>query len=219
MRRSSSYIACYRQDVEKISAAASDLRVRLSLPENEKFPIIDVLEFELSKVFPNFCLIIDSDDRFDRGVLAFATTTPEIVVRETIYTNAINGCSRARYVLAHELGHVWLSHGEVGRRTFNLENKLANIWEWQANEFAAEIMVPSHFLRFRLVKDMSIKNKTKLVQQVSSLFAFSKKFVERRIDVLNERENMPFRKGVPMFESYLGLVDRYDLHLLTPVPD
>jgi hypothetical protein len=76
-----------------------------------------------------------------------------LCVTERVYEKACRNDPRALFTVFHELGHALLGH----RRTLNREPPTAEIKifedsEWQANQFAAEILMPVEEIRRRGLK-------------------------------------------------------------------
>jgi Zn-dependent peptidase ImmA (M78 family) len=66
--------------------------------------------------------------------------------RAVIWLNDADGRRRKRFTLAHELGHLLL-HGEEGRGMFRDATFAGTKLEREANEFAAELLMPASILR------------------------------------------------------------------------
>jgi Zn-dependent peptidase ImmA (M78 family) len=166
-------------DVIRVSAAAENLRLNLGLSHNKSFPVIDVLEFDIQRVYAEFILIIRADEQFGEKTLAFTKTAPpQIIVRNEIYCRAALGNSFARYVLAHELGHICLSHKKEREHVLTWGNAVSNNLEWEADEFAAEILMPS-----RAIKNMTLP-------EITSRFKVSPAFAWQRLNVIKNRTNL-----------------------------
>lgn len=72
----------------------------------------------------------------------------KIMLREDTYNDLINGNPRARFTLAHELGHLFLNHRAVSgfaRSNQNLYHETFRDSEWQADTFASEFLAPSQY--------------------------------------------------------------------------
>ncbi len=66
----------------------------------------------------------------------------KILIKENVYLGAVQRNSRDRFTLAHELGHMVLHTQGI---TLCRNNEKINTYEdpeWQANQFAAEFLVP-----------------------------------------------------------------------------
>lgn len=126
--------------------------------------IVKIVEDIFPKFIPNykFRVVNDDDDDVDmKGVLAYVEKKDEEItmyVREDIYNKALHDNGPARFTLAHEGGHVLLHSDEsVILRRYELFEKLQTPIEneknpeWQADQFAAELLAPLH-----LIKGLSI---------------------------------------------------------------
>jgi hypothetical protein len=118
-----------------------------------------VIEWALPKLYPDFLLEIVARPEMDRqfGPDAHGMTFPDfghMVIREDIYEHACRGqpvhkAALARFSLAHEFGHLVLHAGGGGmpRRVLVSTPPYANS-EWQANVFAAELLMSWAHLRW-----------------------------------------------------------------------
>ncbi len=137
--------------------------------------IVKIVEDLFPKFIPNynFRIVNDEDEDIDmKGILAYTEAKNgkiTVYVWEDVYEKAIrdNGC--ARFTLAHEAGHV-LMHCEenaILRRVesfsdFHTPIKNEKNPEWQADQFAAELLAP-----LPLTKGLS-------VNQIADIFKVSR---------------------------------------------
>lgn len=116
--------------------------------ENELyFPIVQVIE----GIMPNLGLnyeIVSAQEMGNTYGVTF-TSSGIMKIREDVYIGAVNGNSRDRFTLCHELGH-FLMHSPERVSFARGEVPKYMQPEWQANVFAGELMAP-----YDLVKDMS----------------------------------------------------------------
>lgn len=125
---------------------------------NAQGPYIDIVKI-VEELFPkfirgyNFRIVNDDDEDVDmKGILAYTESkNGEITmyVQEKIYDEALMDKGPARFTLAHEGGHVLMhcdenvilrrveSFGELHTPIENEKNP-----EWQADQFAAELLAP-----------------------------------------------------------------------------
>lgn len=70
-----------------------------------------------------------------------------IRLREDVYAGAWNGDGRPRFTAAHELGH-WAMHTNIplARARRGDGTPAFRLAEPQANQFAAEVLMPEHFI-------------------------------------------------------------------------
>lgn len=105
----------------------------------------------------NFEIIADNDAKLQN---VWAITKPHektIKIKESVYNNACNGDSQSRFTIAHELGHLFLQHKLD--ETFAREKAYGCIetWrdsEWQADTFAAEILMPKDLVRGLTIEEI-----------------------------------------------------------------
>jgi hypothetical protein len=102
-----------------------------------------------------------------------------ICIKDDVFKRACNDEPRARFTIIHEFGHLLLGHS----RTMNREvsNQLLKTYEdseWQANQFAAEFLMP-----LSLIKQNGFSN----VGELESFFNVSRPAAERRMKQLKSR--------------------------------
>jgi hypothetical protein len=145
-----------RAEIRKI---ANSIRERFNFTKL-KFPLLEFVEF----IIPTF---IDKD--FWLEILpvnempnAYAQAVPEehkIVLREDVYNEICKGNPRHYFTLAHEVGH-YILHKKENILILKLSDpdfssviiRKFEEPEWQANTFAAELLVPSE-----LIGDLSVE--------------------------------------------------------------
>ena len=69
-----------------------------------------------------------------------------------------NPINRKRFSIAHELGHVVLGHTNIKNNDYDHESK--DCRELEANEFAAELLVPFEFLKKDIANGIQVKELT-----------------------------------------------------------
>lgn len=95
----------------QMARVADHYKRLLGIPDAEYVDIVDILEFKLSKVYPDFRFVIKRDrDCSSDAITDFENHT--ISVRESVYIGASEGDPRSRMILAHELGHYLLHRGK-----------------------------------------------------------------------------------------------------------
>lgn len=132
---------------EMIRRLAESVRQRLNL-DARQVPIVDVLEKVWPKLYPDFDFQIydqvDMDAEFGPGTYGVTLQTGDtIILREDVYARAEGGTARDRFTIAHELGHYLMHRGEslAMLQQSGLEIPYYRDSEWQANTFAAELLV------------------------------------------------------------------------------
>lgn len=117
------------------------------VPDSEiEFTIMDVLEFKMSKIMPDFFIDIGTKEEMgdDEGrVLAGSNS---IIFREDVYEGACNGNRRDRFTACHEFAH-FLMHRDVKfARSREDTDKIYTDSEWQADEFAGTLMLSARHI-------------------------------------------------------------------------
>ena len=125
------------------------VRKQLNMEDCLEFPILEVIEL----------LAADEEEAFDYEIVSegemtdtYGTTNTMsniMRIRENVYDGAAMGNARDRFTLCHEFGHWFLHQPENVSFARGDIPKYCDP-EWQANTFAAELMIP-----YYLVKGMS----------------------------------------------------------------
>jgi hypothetical protein len=135
--------------------------------------LIEEIAFELGAIV-RYEPLDGSDGRLvrlgDRGVIRVRDDIPEL--------------GRRRFVIAHELGHLLLGHGSDVLKLCDEHDLLEwakgqRPYENEANEFAAELLMPEHFFRPRCqTGDPSLKTVERLADEFqTSLTATALRYV------------------------------------------
>ena len=77
-------------------------------------------------------------------------------IREKVYNGAVKGNARDRFTLCHEFGH-WLLHQPESVSFARGDIPKYCDPEWQANVFAAELMIPYHKTRDMAVEKITVE--------------------------------------------------------------
>ena len=153
--------------ISDIRDKANQLREMLGLSGEPQFPIMDVLELILDNKLDVLRLEI-WEDKHLQGAEGLTFKDDEgvdrIVLPESVYSKALDGDGRSRFTAAHELGH-WVLHSRCVLTRVS-EKDLRGAFEnseWQANCFAAEILMPTDFVyaddgTFDLVERFAVSN-------------------------------------------------------------
>lgn len=130
-----------------LRAKACRLRQQLGV-KDDYFPIVDLLDPILSHQFPQYVFDVLPTEAMHPE--EHALTDPDqrvILIREDTYIGACEGVGRDRFTLAHELGHLVLHGGNYLARTVAPRQQKPTHQkfedsEWQADNFAAELLMP-----------------------------------------------------------------------------
>lgn len=140
---------------DTIRKMCNKLREYLDISQDCPFPIVEVIESLASDGKDlNYEIIPDSEMKE-----CYAKTLPDknvILIKESVYEGACSGNTRDRFTLAHELGHLLLHGGDsISFARSGEKIKAYQNPEWQANTFAAELLVPATAIVGKTIKQIS----------------------------------------------------------------
>lgn len=124
--------------------------------KNGYFDVIRFLEHTCYDIAGLEMEVVD-DNGNELAVNEYAKYIPSensIKVRQSVYDGATDGNGKDRFTLAHELGHA-LMHREMALSRSNKKPKAYEDPEWQANEFAANVLCPMDEIGDRDIYDIS----------------------------------------------------------------
>ncbi len=124
------------------------IRAQFDLSNNPHFPIIELIEQVLDQKLGWVNFEVGSVEEMGR---AEGYTCPKgefIQLREDVYVDACRNQGRARFTAAHELGHFAMhTNIPLARATRGDGTPAFRLAEPQANQFAAELLMPVAFIR------------------------------------------------------------------------
>lgn len=135
-----------------IREIATKVRSQLNMLDVYKFPIIQVIELLAASEDDLFELEILPDNEMNDTYGVTNTNTNIMKISERVYDGAVQGNARDRFTICHELGHYLLHQPE----SINFARGVIPTYcdpEWQANVFAAELLIP-----YNLTKDFDIED-------------------------------------------------------------
>lgn len=131
--------------VKDIEEYANQVRKHFKIKDNTYFPILEILE-KLDSL-NLLSLVIVEDDFFndDKLLACYEVSTKSIAVRESVINEYEEGEYRSAFTLAHEFFHFIQDY-----LNFKYEQVLdcpsfCDV-EWQANEFAGQLLIPFKFV-------------------------------------------------------------------------
>lgn len=136
--------------VKTIRLIAKALREKCNMQHQKNIPICVLFEKILNKIFPKYQWEIKPDSEMEEEGMTFPFENT-IWIKESVYNKACLGEGRARFTIAHEIGHLLLhkqSHIAFCRGDYPI--KTYEDPEWQADCFAAELLMD-----YDIVKDWS----------------------------------------------------------------
>lgn len=170
--------------VEEIRFAADRVRAILEIgdaPQNVKiYRLLDLLSVKYGITFD----VLDPDEMPHLGVEGcWEPESMTMYFRSDVFKNACLGKHRPRFTVMHELGHALLGH----RRTINRAAdypppKHFEDSEWQANQFAAEFLMP-----LEVIRQLHLTSP----EEISGHFNVSLQAAKNRVKQLARRGEMP----------------------------
>jgi hypothetical protein len=136
--------------INDLRALASDIRVQSELSTDEPFPALHFLEWSMGEIVEHFDYEVVESLPDGNEARAFPDGAPHypdgpvIQLLQHVYDRAGANNGRARLTVLHECGHVLL-HRHVAvhhRGPRGAELKTCENSEWQASQFAAELLMP-----------------------------------------------------------------------------
>lgn len=115
-------------------------------PSEIEFPVMDVLEFRLQKLLPDYFLRVGDAATMGEDEGRVHAGESWIMLRQDVYEGAWSNQGRHRFTAAHELGH-YLLHRNVGMARVREDHQpIYRDAEWQADEFAGGLLMSSRHM-------------------------------------------------------------------------
>jgi Zn-dependent peptidase ImmA (M78 family) len=169
------------RSTENIRQSANKIREVLNVVSNssvEKLDIVEVIDILLPQCIPQLEVNIIQNDKMgeDHG-----RTYPDkfrVELRESTYVGAFNGSGRDIFTIAHEIGHLFLHQNAASFARAKQPSvvKPYENSEWQADQFAAELLMP-YDLCLNCINALEIQYR----------FGVSKSAAENRFKSINRR--------------------------------
>lgn len=132
---------------EGLGKLTDNIRVQFSLASQPEFPVMEFLETVLDQKLGAVRLEVETMEEMGDYEGLTDPNGQFIRLREDVYEKAWEGDTRARFTVAHELGHFFLHTGQPMARAVPQNTVKFRLTEPQANQFAAEILMPRNFMR------------------------------------------------------------------------
>lgn len=132
-----------RQEIKNLTAA-----IRVASPEAIQLTgALDVV-YLLEHLNEGTGFEILEDSYLPEQTYAITDNRGCIRIKQSIYEAACDGDPRHRFTIAHEIGHKLMHASEIGfARSSDASTKSFCDSEWQANEFAGQLLLPDDVLK------------------------------------------------------------------------
>jgi|LSQX01.1.fsa_nt_gb Zn-dependent peptidase ImmA (M78 family) len=150
---SSEYYEARPKSIEDIRNLANALRevLRLDLDSPIDFTIyLDLMSIMFRKEHFNYVVLEDTNEIFKSNDEAHTNIkTGTIYIKESVFKKLDDPSSRSHFTIAHELGHFFLHfiNGPVLSRKTKPDKQYERP-EWQADQFAAELLMPYDAVKY-----------------------------------------------------------------------
>lgn len=135
-----------RKDIRHL---ATVIRKLFGTHGNPYFDIMPMLD-RLNEVFPNFEYEILPLREMGNCFAHTKTDSCLMSIREDVYDGACDGVGRDRFTIAHEIGHLFMHRPGCivyARQDSGMQIPVFQKPEWQAETFAAELLMPKSYIR------------------------------------------------------------------------
>lgn len=137
------------RSIAEIRVSANNVRRILDIGDNPKDINIGLLLDRLSVKYSITYDVLELDEMPREDIEA--CWDPESVtmhIRSDVFEKACRNDPRARFTIMHELGHGLLGHRRtINRSGIDRDLRTYEDSEWQANQFAAELLMPLDVIR------------------------------------------------------------------------
>jgi IrrE N-terminal-like domain len=163
---------------ESLARTARKLRVQLGIDYQHQPSILDVLQ-RLKSLGYISDVVRASEQVMHDAEARFTSRGRKLFLSKNTYDAALRGDSRARWTIAHEIGHAVLGHpGIKYRKSSPTERKRTpeiRRHEQEAHRFAAEFLAPSHLVD---------SSKVRTEQELATRFGLSREAARIRLKEL-----------------------------------
>lgn len=171
--------------LHQLNTLAEWVRKNVAKVENGQLDIIRFVEIDLPHFFPGLYLEIESDSKMGKKKAYVSSDPFGLVVAESIYNRACDGCLKAAETILHEVGHLFLhdrykslglndAYGEYKEQI--KDTNASNSAEWQAKSFAMCLLFPySQFkkyekrLELQVYFDLNVEESDRVLRHLKKL--------------------------------------------------
>lgn len=147
IRKEGVYVSPMSKIAIRNRASLITQKIKSVICYDTSLPITRVLDTLGTDVFPGLTVeILPKNDPLMKFIWAYTDpNTKTIFIREDTYEKACEGDPQSRFTIAHEMGHLFLNHKpdlSLSRKDFEGKPPIFYDAEWQADTFAAELLMP-----------------------------------------------------------------------------
>ncbi|PXX73714.1 ImmA/IrrE family metallo-endopeptidase [Rivihabitans pingtungensis] len=170
--------------VAEIRVSANNVRRILGIGGTPQDINVGLLLDQLSVKYSITYDVLESADMPHRDIEAcWDPDSMTMYIRSDVFRKACSNDSRARFTIMHELGHVLLGHRRtINRSRADCQPQIYEDSEWQANQFAAELLMPL---------DVICSEQLDTATKIEKHFRVSHQAAVRRINQLKKRGELP----------------------------
>lgn len=133
---------------ENIEDLADAVRQACGVLDQPYFPVVPFVEKALQHFVPGILFDVVEAEELGARMGAVNPLTGAFMIREDVYDAAVEDQPRHRFTVAHEVGHALMHIGTLNRLPKSTGKVPAYMDpEWQANRFAAALLMPRHLVR------------------------------------------------------------------------
>ncbi|MEQ8307449.1 MAG: ImmA/IrrE family metallo-endopeptidase [Hoeflea sp.] len=132
--------------MRQIKETSETVRSRLKLGDVCFVDFFNVVFPRLRSIFPTFQIVRLPDSAMPNAEAFADTECKHISIRESIWQALVNGDPRARFTVAHEIGHLFLGHTAYTARSNDpsmYRDPFTKTQESEANAFASLFLMPT----------------------------------------------------------------------------
>lgn len=134
------------KDIEKI---AHLLREHFNVKKDEFFPVLEIIDKLFENGYLSYQIIDDDTNMIDKNTLAIYNPKENFIyIKESVINEYEEGIYRSTFTLCNEFFH----YIQNVMLKFNFEKvdvcKSYEEIDWQANEFAGQILIPTEFIDY-----------------------------------------------------------------------
>lgn len=135
--------------VKTIESYAKKFRKEFKVKDDEYFPILDVLDELTNKNLLTYQIVEDDYHLMSEETQAlYSCNENYLYIKESVIEDYENNIYHSCFTLCHELFH-YIQNKVLNFKFEEVENcKSYEDVEWQANEFAGQILIPTQYLDY-----------------------------------------------------------------------